>query len=417
MKKPTKNSHYQKPHWFWYRFLRFLSLCLGKFVFKIKIRRNEIKGKKGGYIIVCNHECALDFLYLMKATRRRATFVISKTFHDSLPFNKIVNSLHFISKQQFQTDVVDLVKMKEVVDSGSPLIIFPAGMMPENGLSTPIPPSTYKFLKWLNVDIYAGQITGSYFIDPKWQKGFRKGRSFIDIYKLFDKEELKTVSLDDIKHSVENAILFDAYYVQEKELIKYKNGNKVEGLEKVLYQCPCCLDEESMMVRDGNTLYCSKCGASYSADEYGFLHANQESKEYRHPSHWDIDIYERLRDYVKNVNPDYGVSSNADLWIIDPDTHKYIKVGDGVISLSKGQYNFKGTFKGKEFSHSEDLSQFFVLPNSPLRNSLEIQDGGMIYRYILTDEHAYVTKWMHLVKIYHELATGLNMKVYPKEDK
>jgi hypothetical protein len=45
-------------------------------------------------------------------------------------------------------------KMKAVVEAGQPLAIYPAGLMCEDGLSTPIPKATYKFLKWMNVDVY-----------------------------------------------------------------------------------------------------------------------------------------------------------------------------------------------------------------------------------------------------------------------
>ncbi len=139
MKK--SNKKYVKPSLFWYRIAQFLARVLILFTFKGKFRRNEIKHKKGAYLVLANHECALDFIYLLKATNRRATFVLSKSFRDSLPLNAPLNGMKLIAKQQFQTTFNDMAKMKAVIDTENPLFMFPAGLMPENGLSTPIPPS------------------------------------------------------------------------------------------------------------------------------------------------------------------------------------------------------------------------------------------------------------------------------------
>ena len=75
-----------------------------------------------------------------------------------------------IPKQQFQTTVTDMKNMKAVVEAGQPLVIYPAGLMCEDGLSTPVPKATYKFLKWMNVDVYMARTEGSYFVMPKWSK-------------------------------------------------------------------------------------------------------------------------------------------------------------------------------------------------------------------------------------------------------
>ena len=151
-------------------------------------------------------------------------FVISNSFYNSLPIKGIMDRLGLIPKQQFQTTAKDMKKMKSVIDSGNSLVIYPAGLMCEDGLSTPIPSATYKFLKWLNVDVYVARTYGTYFAMPKWSKGFRPGKTYMDIYKLFSKEELENLDLDLVKSKTEDALLFDAYKEQEKYLVKYKNN-------------------------------------------------------------------------------------------------------------------------------------------------------------------------------------------------
>ena len=72
----------------------------------------------------------------------------------------------------------------------------------------------------------------------------------MDIYKLFDRNELKKLSVGEIKERTDGAILFDAYREQEGLLSKYSNNDNIEGLEKVLYACPNCGKEFTVKVID-----------------------------------------------------------------------------------------------------------------------------------------------------------------------
>ena len=176
---------YRKPNWFCYRIAQIVSWFVAAVLFRRKILRNEIKGVKGPFVVIANHEAALDFVNLIGTTYRRMTFVISKSFFSTLPIQGFLKKLGVIPKQQFQTSADDLKRMKRVVDAGQPVVIYPAGLMCEDGMSTPIPAATYKFLKWLGVDVYVARTQGTYFVMPKWSKKMRPGRTYIDIYKLF----------------------------------------------------------------------------------------------------------------------------------------------------------------------------------------------------------------------------------------
>ena len=137
---------YQKPNLFVYRFAQLVSWLAATLVFRLKMGRNDIKNKEGAFLVIANHQCALDFVNLIGATRRPMSFVLSKSFFSTLPIPGILNKMGIIPKQQFQTTVADMKKMRAVVDAGQPLAIYPAGLMCEDGLSTPVPKATYKFL-------------------------------------------------------------------------------------------------------------------------------------------------------------------------------------------------------------------------------------------------------------------------------
>jgi 1-acyl-sn-glycerol-3-phosphate acyltransferase len=386
---------------FWYRITSIAAGFVARFIFRRKFIRNEIKTLKGPYVIIGNHQASLDFVNLMGATRRPITFVISNSFYNTLPVKGIMQKIGVIPKQQFQTNITDLKKMKETIDEGGILCIYPAGLMSEDGLSTPIPQGTYKFLKWLKADIYCAKTIGTYFAMPKWTKGMRRGRTYLDIYKLFDKEEIAGLDIPDIKKKTDEAILFDAYREQEKYLSKFKKNDNIEGLHNVLYMCPHCKNEFSIHVKDKSTLYCDICGYEETSDKYGFLHNEKEiGVEIRYPSDWSRLIYEELKTKIADGSEE-ELSCDTIIHTIDFDKNRYVETGKGVLTLNKERFALKGEVNGEELDIAVPVSYLASLPFKPGRH-LELQHGNQIYRCVLSDGRL-TMKYINTLKIHNEL--------------
>ncbi len=392
---------YQKPSRLHYRIAQAASWLVATALFKRKIRRNEIKGKKGPFVVLANHQAALDFVSLIGATRRPMTFVISNSFYSTLPIKGFLHKIGVIPKQQFQTTVRDLKKIRAVVDQGEPVVIYPAGLMCEDGLSTPIPSATYKFLKWLGVDVYMAKISGTYFAMPKWGKGFRPGRTYLDVYKLFSKEELAELELPAVQQRAEEALLFDAYREQEELLVKYKDNDRIEGLQNVLYMCPHCKAEFSIEVRDGHTLACRECGFEQISDAYGFLHnLKGVGEEWRYVSDWSRFIHEELKGKLRQ-GQECTLSSPVAIHMIDPEKDRFVPVGAGTLCLTPEGFGVEGQIHGETVSLSVPIHNIPTLPFSPGKH-LELQQGSTIYR-CLPEDGRLAMKYIHMVKSFYEL--------------
>lgn len=391
---------YTRPNMALYRIAQGVSFVVAKLVFGRRFIRNELKNAEGPLVVIANHEAALDFVNIIGATSRPMSFVISNSFYNSLPVNGILKRLAVIPKQQFQTTVHDMRRIKSVIDNGEILVIYPAGLMCEDGLSTPIPRATYKFLKWLGADVYVARTTGSYFVMPKWTSGMRSGKTFLDIYKLFSKDELKRLKLSEIKESADKALLFDAYAEQEERLVKYKDADNLEGLENVLYECPECGTEFSIQVRDKNSLYCTDCGFKETADEYSFLHnTGHRGREIRHVSEWSRLIYSRLKEKIQ-ADENYSLSAETKIQMIDFNKHKFTEVGFGEIKLSRHAFNLSGIVNGEKVQLSVSPANLPTLPFGPGKY-LEIQHGDDIYRCVLSNGRL-VMKFINALKIFYE---------------
>ena len=393
---------YTKPNLIVYRLAQVISWFVATFIFRRKVLRNEIKGKQGAYVVIANHQAAYDFVNLIGLTHRPMTFVISSSFYNALPIKGLLDKMGVIPKQQFQTSVRDMKKMKSVIAQGEPLVIYPAGLMCEDGLSTPIPAATYKFLKWLGTDVYVARASGTYFAMPKWSKGMRPGRTYMDVYKLFSKEDLETLDVAQIREKTDEALLFDAYREQEKLRVRYRNNSNLEGLEHVLYMCPHCESEFAMEVRDGSTLRCTCCGYEEVSDEYALLHKTGGSgEELRYVSDWSRLIYNRLKKRVEQGG-ETEFSCRTRICMVDPEKNKFRDVGGGTLSLTRERICLEGTINGESVSVEVPVCIIPTLPFGPGKY-LEVQQGDAIYRCALEDGRL-AMKFINLVKIFHELS-------------
>jgi len=391
---------YQKPSLFHYRVAQGICNVVAACLFRRRILRNEIKDAQGPYVVIANHQAALDFVNLIGATRRPMSFVISKSFFSTLPVRGWMEKMGVIPKQQFKTAISDMKKMRAVIDAGQPLVIYPAGLMCEDGLSTPIPAATYRFLQWLGTDVYVARTVGSYFVMPKWKGGIHPGRTTIDIYRLFSKDQLADMTEQEIKEKTDEALLYDAYREQEQDPVKYQGTRCIEGLENVLYLCPHC-GREFATVTEGDVIRCTACGYEQVGDAYGFLHNRKGlGRELRYVSDWSRHIYQRLRKRVLE-GAEQGLSSPVAIQMVDQTKNKFVPVGDGVLTLDRERFTIAGTVKGEPVDLSVSIANTPTLPFSPGKH-LEVQSGGDIYRCV-PQEKRLVMKFINLLKVFYEL--------------
>ena len=383
-----------------YRIAQFLSNIIAKVIFKRKYLRNEIKNTKGPMVIVCNHQAALDFTTLIGATKEMQTFVVSDSFYQTLPFQKGMDKIGVIPKQQFQTSIKEIALMRKAVKHDGILTFYPAGLMCEDGLSTPIPDSTYAFLQWLDTDVYAARIYGSYFCTPKWSSKIRPGKTHLDIHKIIDQKELGDMTVEQIQEKIDDALLFDAYREQEDYKVKYRNGDNVEGLENVLYICPHCKKEFTIKAKKKNTLYCTECGFAHKADKYGFLHnVGKTKEEFRYASDWSLWIQDITKEKM-----DSGelilLTSRAYIQTIDPKKKKYVTVGYATITLTPEKFIIDGPINCKRQHLEIPILQFASLPFKP-GSRIEIQYNKTTYRCIL-DDGKLAMKYVDMVEVYYK---------------
>lgn len=371
-----KMASYKKPKFLTYYFFKFLCVIVSKLFFNLKIKRNELKKKKGPYLVIANHQSIMDFINAYAAIPTRTHFVLSYSFYNTAGFKKTMDNIGCIPKQQFQTTVKEMMQMKNVITNNMPLAIYPVGIMTENGMSTNPGPSIATLLKFLETDVYIAKSEGAYLTYPKWSKKIRKGRVYLDIYKALSKEQVKTLSSEQLYDILAMNLKYNDYNFSAINHIKYKNGNNVEGLNYVLYQCPDCNSEYSITSKK-DTLTCSNCGYTVKANKYGLLSLIKGSTHYKKPSDWYLDMQAMLANKIKHTS-DYAFVANGKILMINS-KNKFEEVGYGTVTLNKQNIILDGTINNEQVKIVLTTSSYPLLPFKP-GHHVELQKEKEIYR-------------------------------------
>ena len=384
-----------------FSFINMLAEFAARLVFHRVVIRNELKGIKEPYILICNHECALDPVLLLGLLPQTTTYVMSDQFYFTVPFKRLMKKRNIIHKLQFATTLSDVKKMMGAVRKGSGgLVLFPAGLMCADGKSTPLPKATGQFIQFLNVPVYIARIYGSYFVQPKWSKRLHPGKTEVDIYRLFGAEELKQSSTEAVEQKIHNAIDFDAYREQERLRARCKNARNIEGLENVLYRCPDCGEAYTVKVINRHTISCTSCGYTERADEYGFLHlVGDVGKEIRYASDWSRQIYLDLKAEIEK-EPAFALSTPADIRILNREAGRFESIGRGNVTLSREGFTVESVAEGGFLIKASTAG----MPSLPVKpgKCFDIQAGNEIYR-CFPDDGRRAIQFVHITEIMYEL--------------
>lgn len=167
--------------------------------------------------------------------------------------------------------VLDIIRH---VRKGKNVCMFAEGARSWDGITNPILPSTAKLIQSAKCGLVTYKITGGYFVSPMWSTNLRRGSISGKVQNVYTKEQLATMSADEIYNIIISDLYEDAYARQIENPQKYKGKNLAKSMEKLLFICPKCGLRETLS-SDGDTVSCDKCGMSFKYTEYGMIEGSK----------------------------------------------------------------------------------------------------------------------------------------------
>jgi 1-acyl-sn-glycerol-3-phosphate acyltransferase len=209
----------------------------------------------GGVVVVANHACYLDPLFVAWAVDRagrRARFVATADVFRNRTSRWILTSLFaLIPARRYRTDTRALREVLRYLAAGEIVCIFPEGERAALGsLQQPLA-GTARFLAQLEYPVIPVGVSGTYDVWPRWSGRFRRLPVTVRVGRPLDFRGSDPQTL--VYQSIRALIDVEPQPVHRGRI-------EPSRLSLVLWGCPACLDVEQW---DAAQLRCGRCAAAW----------------------------------------------------------------------------------------------------------------------------------------------------------
>lgn len=278
------------------------------------------------------------------------------------PFNIVCTSDGFVGKDGIMRAAGCIPTNKFIMDTAlvrdiiytfktlkSSVLMYPEASYSFDGTATTLPDSLGKLVKKLGVPIVMIKTYGSFARDPLYNMlQLRQVKISADMKYLLSPDEIKEKSADEINEILKKEFTFDNFRWQRDNNIKITEPFRADGLNRVLYKCPCC-GAEGKMQGKGIYLTCNSCNEKWELTETGAL----SGKVFDHVPDW----YKWERECVRKEleNGEYLIDVPVDIKML-VDTKSLYSVGKGRLVHNEEGFKLTGCDGQLEYIHTPGKS-------------------------------------------------------------
>jgi len=359
---------------------------------------NKIGKPEEPSIVLCNHGSFIDFIYAAALLRKyKPHFIVARLYFYHTILGWLLRTVGAFPKSMFAMDMENAKNCLTVLQNHEILAMMPEARLSTAGRFEDIQESTYSFIKKAGVNVYTIKISGDYFADPKWGKGFRRGsvvEAELDI--LYTAEQVKSLSLDQMKQVIEDRLFYDEFlWLQQHPEIHYRSLHMAEGLENILPFCPICNRKHTITTKRSK-LFCEHCGYLTSIDDRYCFTEDFQFVNFAQWYDWQIKLLEK--EIVEDES--YALSSKVELRLPGTGNSLTRHGGYGVCTLTRDGLTYAGTKDGETVELHFSIRRIYRLLFGAGVN-FEIYDGTQIL-FFVPDEKRSAVDWYLSSMLLHD---------------
>ena len=279
-----------------FAFFLWLLSPLIKWIFNLEVE--DCRDIEGPYLVLANHNLNLDPLLVGVAMHHQMYYVASEhIFRAGIASRLLERYFAPIPRTKGSVESGAAMAILRHLRKGHNVCIFAEGNRSFNGLTREIHPSTAKLVRSAGSRIVTLRLEGGYFTSPRWSAKPRRGKMKIVRVGVYEPQDIRKMSLEEIDAMLHRDLFEDAYARQAENPIRDKGSRLAEYLESTLFACPVCGRIGTLTSR-GSEFVC-ECGMHAVYTETGML----QHAPYDTITEWDAWQREALEKQMQNAGP------------------------------------------------------------------------------------------------------------------
>ena len=349
--KTAKYPLHQTKFWTWLIWFLSKIALIGK---EYKVETIGMDDLKPPYMLLSNHMHFIDFeLTAMATWPYPVSNVVSIDGYVIKWF--LLEWIGAIATRKFTTDVHLVKSIRKVLQRGDILAMYPEARYTPCGTLAFLPDSLGKLIRMNKVPVVAVVHHGNHLYAPFWDfRHKRKVPLHTTLKLILTPEQIEKMTVEEINETLRRELWYDEYRYQKDNGILIKEPFRAEGLHKVLYQCPHCL-EEFQMDSKGAELFCNACGKRWHWHENGTLEAIDGNTEFDHIPDWFA--WERQQVAQQIENGTYSFEDEVQVWSL-PRVWRYIPLGKAkLLHTIEDGFVLDGEHRGEKYHIHRQTAQ------------------------------------------------------------
>lgn len=311
-----------------------------------KIEKVGMEGIKPPYILLSNHMYFCDFYLASIASFPHKLYNIATIDgYYRRPF--IMEMIGCMCKRKFTTDPSLVTAARDVLfKKKGVLSMYPEARYTPVGTTAILPDSLGMLIKEMKVPVVVLIHHGNHLHTPFWNyRQPRKVPLLSRMEYILSSEDIEKMSISEIQALVTEKMQYDEYKWQRDNGIRIIEENRAEGLHKILYKCPHCLNEGRLESK-GTRLICPDCKREWNLNENGELECVNGETRFSHIPDWFEWERECVREEVRSGS--YHFEDEVDVFSL-PSCMKFIHVGKARLVHSYEGLILEGEYEGKKY--------------------------------------------------------------------
>lgn len=349
------------------------------------------------FLAFANHASFFDFYYSTKILYPHRVSIVANRYYFRNPvLRKIFTTVGIIPKKLFTPDIETIKRIFKSIKEGNSILMFPEGRLCIDGTSYPVTKGTGDLVRKLKIPVVFINTEGAFLVNPKWRKKKMRNKVHVSIRKIMLPEEYAGLSSIEIEKEINENIYVDNFAFARSKNLVYKKHRRAEGMENILYQCPCCGKDYTVSAKD-NTLTCSSCGMKLEvADNYSF---KENSLAIKDMHEW----YERIKENERKkvFADDFHIKAKVRVEVKDMNCSRKDKKGSGECILRHSGFVFTGFIKNEKIEFILPIEHLHALAFSAGKE-FECYSGDELYYFYPLENPQQCAKWALIVDLYQE---------------